>query len=344
MHAVVLDRTGDLDVLEYRAVEDPVPQPEEVIVRVRACGVCGRDLIDRRGGFPAMKLPAILGHEFAGEIVAVGSRAGAFREGDRVANLHRPYCGECATCHAGELPDCERAWQSFGHTVPGGYAELVAAHYRALVRVPFEVDFVHAAPAGCTAAVALRALRHEAALRLGEWVLITGASGGVGVHAIQLAKLLGARVIAATSSPEAKGEALARAGADHVVVADGAFHDAVRQHSGGGVDVALELTGSATFSSALRSLRPRGRLVVVGNIRTEKISLNPGALILFSQRLIGSHGYTPEDLEDCFAFMRRGALTMMVHQTLPLTEAREAHRLLADRKTIGRVVLVPLED
>ena len=205
MHAVVLDRIGGPEVLEYRARRrSQTPEPDEVLVRVRAAGVCGRDLIDRRGGFPAMKLPAILGHEVAGEVVAVGGAVTRFGVGDRVANLHRPYCGDCDRCQEGESPDCTESWQSFGQTVAGGYAETVRAHHRSLVPIPDAVSFVDAAPLGCTAAVALRALRHEGRLTLGETVLVTGATGGVGMEAIQIAKHLGARVIALTSSPDTK--------------------------------------------------------------------------------------------------------------------------------------------
>jgi NADPH:quinone reductase-like Zn-dependent oxidoreductase len=342
MHAVVVDRTGGTEVLDYREARDPEPGPSEVVVRVRAAGVCGRDLIDRRGGFPGMKLPVILGHEFAGEIVAVGANAADFSVGDRVANLHRPFCGQCARCQEGDTPDCTESWQSFGQTVDGAYAELVVAHPRALVRIPEGIDDVHAAAVGCTAGVALRALRHEASLRLGETVLITGASGGVGTMAIQIAKLAGATVIAGTSAPEEKGDLLRRLGADHVVsTADARFHESVNAVSRGGVDVVLELTGSATFSGALRSLRARGRMIIVGNIRTEKVAVNPGGLILRSLRIGGSHGYTGRDLEDCFAWMKAGRLEMVVNRTLPLAEARAAHELLEGRNAPGRLVLVP---
>jgi len=343
MHAVVLEQFGGPERLSYRQAPEPEIGPEEVLVRVRASAVCGRDLIDARGGFPAMQLPAILGHEFAGEVLAVGTSVRDLRPGDRVVNLHRPYCGDCRNCAAGASVDCERAWQSFGHTVPGGYAERVAAHQRALLTFPPEIDFAEAAPVMCTAAVALRALRHQAGLTLGEQVLITGASGGVGVAAIQIARALGARVIALTSN-DGKSERLKQLGADEVVVSPtGEFHDAVRGKSGGGVDVALELTGSATFASALRSLRPRGRMVVVGNIDTGRVSVNLGAMILYSYALFGSHGASHRDVADCFELMRRGALRSIVDRKLPLERAAEAHRLLAERRAFGRVVLVPGE-
>jgi acryloyl-coenzyme A reductase len=341
MHAVVLDQFGGPERLTYREASEPEIGPEEVLVRVRASGVCGRDLIDARGGFPAMQLPAILGHEFAGEVLAVGDAVRELRPGDRVVNFHRPYCGECRNCVAGASVDCERAWQSFGHTVPGGYAERVAAHHRALFKFPSGIDFADAAPVMCTAAVALRGLRHHGRLSLGEQVLITGASGGVGVAAIQIARAIGARVLAVTGN-EAKSERLKELGADEIVVSpNGDFHDAVRRVTNGGADVALELTGSATFASALRSLRARGRMVVIGNIDTGRVSVNLGAMILYSYSLFGSHGASHQDLADCFDLMQRAALRTVIDRQLPLERATEAHRLLAERKVFGRVVLVP---
>lgn len=343
MRAVVLDQPGGPERLVPRDVPDPAPVEHEVLVRVRAAGVCGRDLIDRAGGFPMMKRPTILGHELAGEVEALGPGVTEVAVGDRVVNLHRPFCGTCSSCLAGEAVDCERAWQSFGHTVDGAYAQRVVCHERALVPLPADIDFVPAASVGCTAGVALRALRHEAELQLGETVLITGASGGVGMAAIQVAKAMGARVIAVTSSA-AKEARLRDVGADHVVVsADGAFHDAVRAVTDGGhgADVALELTGEPTFASALRSLRRRGRLVLLGNITMERLRVNPGAVILWAHRIRGSHGFTARDLADCFDLMRSGRLEIVVDRTLPLDQAADAHRLLADRAVVGRVVLVP---
>jgi acryloyl-coenzyme A reductase len=343
MRAIVLRQTGDPEQLVPGELPDPTLQPEDVLVRVRASAVCGRDLIDRRGGFPLMKLPTVLGHEFAGEVVALGAAAAAsgLKEGDRVINLHRPSCGACRRCISGEPILCERAWQSFGHTVDGGYAELVAAHHRALVKVPPSIPFEVASTLMCTAGVALYALRARGRLMLGETVLITGASGGVGVMAVQLARRMGARVIATTTS-DGKVEALRDLGAQEIIVSpDGKFHDEAIHRSDGGIDLALELTGSATFASALRSLRRGGRMVVVGNIETAKVQINPGALIVYGHSIMGSASCTQQDVEDVVRLVEKGELVPRVDRVLPLEQAAEAHRLLAARAVVGRVVLVP---
>lgn len=343
MRAIVLRAPGEPSQLRLEQIPDPIIAPEDALVRVRAAAVCGRDLIDRRGGFPMMKLPMVLGHEFAGEIVALGAAASAsgLSVGDHVINLHRPSCGVCRRCLAGDIILCERAWQSFGHTVDGGYAELVAAHHRSLVKIPASIPFEVASTLMCTAGVSLHALRTRGGLALGETSLVTGASGGVGVMAVQIARRMGARVIATTTSP-GKAQALSDLGAHEVIVsADGRFQDEARLMSDGGIDLALELTGSATFVGALRSLRRGGRMVVVGNIEASRVELSLGALILYGHTLIGAASCTTQDMADVLRLVESGELLPRIDRVLPLAEAATAHRLLAERAVVGRVVLVP---
>jgi D-arabinose 1-dehydrogenase-like Zn-dependent alcohol dehydrogenase len=184
----------------------------------------------------------------------------------------------------------------------------------------------------------LRALRRHGALESGQTVLITGASGGVGIHAVQVAKILGARVVAVTSS-EAKSEAILRAGADDVLVAKGPFHRDVLARAE--VDLALELTGAPTFNSALRSLRTGGRLVLVGNLTGERIDVNPGYLIVRELSIAASAGATRAELAEVFDWAADGRLRPVVAERLPLAAAREAQTRLQQKSIIGRQVLVP---
>ena len=341
MRAIVLSHLGGPEALEYREAGEPQIGPGEVLVRVRAEGVCGRDLIDRRGGFRGIKLPVILGHEFAGEIVRAAPGVTEFAPGARVSNLLRLGCGACGSCLRGETPICERAWQSFGQTRDGGYAEYVSAPVTTLVEIPSAVSDVEAASVACTFGVALRALRTVGKVARGERLLITGASGGVGIAAVQIAKAMGAEVIAASGS-EKKRAALVEAGADEVVIdTEGHLHEAVRRIVPRGVDAALELTGSPTFSSALRSLTNGGRLVLVGNILAESIKFNPGAVILFGYQILGSAGCTRADLEEALAMVAAKTVRVHIQATLPLERAAEAHQLLEGRAATGRIILVP---
>jgi NADPH:quinone reductase-like Zn-dependent oxidoreductase len=159
--------------------------------------------------------------------------------------------------------------------------------------------------------------------------------------AIQIAKGIGAEVLAATSSSSKRG-ALLEVGADEVLVDDGQeLHRKVRAVAPRGVDAVLELTGSPTFAASLRSLRHGGRVVVVGNIPTEAVKINPGAVILYGLEIRGSAGCTRIDLEDAFTLLATKKIRVVLHAVLPLAEAARAHRLLAERAVVGRVVLVP---
>ncbi len=338
MRAVLIREPGGLDKLELVEVPAQHPGDGQVLVRVRAAGVCHRDLLDRQGAYPFMKRPVVTGHEFAGEVVEVGPGAG-LSVGDRVVAMHRPPCGRCDECRAGEEVRCTQSVYSFGLTVDGGYAEFVVAHAAALVPLPPSVPFEQAAFLHCTAAVALRALRHRARLQAGETVLVTGASGGVGIHAVQIARILGARVVAVTSK-EAKVEALRAAGADDVIVAAGDFQREALARTGG-ADVALELVGAPTFNSSLRSLRGGGRLVLVGNVTATRVEVNPGWLIMREMAVVGSLGASARDVRDVLDWVVRGRLRPVVAATLPLAEARAAQERVARQDVVGRIVLVP---
>jgi D-arabinose 1-dehydrogenase-like Zn-dependent alcohol dehydrogenase len=337
MRAAVIREIGSLELVDDWA--EPKAGPGQVVVRVAACGVCYRDLIDRAGGYPFMRRPVVTGHEAAGTVEAVGAGVREFAVGDRVATGLRAPCGACAACAAGEEVRCQASPVMYGITVDGGYAERMVLWASSLVRVPDGVDLQAAAMLNCTAGVALRMLRRHARVVAGETVLITGASGGVGVHALQVARILGARVIAVTSS-EDKVARLEELGADVVVIArDAGWHKEVMAK--GGADVALELVGAPTFNAALRSMRMGGRLVIVGNVTQERIEVNPGYLISRELSVAGSMGASKPELAEVFGWVRDGKLRPIVAARRPLSEAREAQAALKDKGVVGRQLLIP---
>ena len=339
MRAAVIREIGALELVDDWA--EPRAGAGQVVVRVAACGVCHRDLIDRDGGYGFMRRPVVTGHEVAGTVEAVGDGVRGFAVGDGVVTGLRAPCGECAACVAGDEVRCQASAVVYGITVDGGYAERARLWASSLVRVPDGVDLAAAAILNCTAAVALRALRRHARLAAGETVLMTGASGGVGVHALQVARILGARVVAVTSSAD-KVERLRALGAGEVVVArDAGWHKEVMARTGGGADVALELVGAPTFNGALRSLRLGGRAVVVGNITTERVEVNPGYLIARELTVAGSMGATRAELGEVLGWVRDGKLAPVIAARRPLGEARAAQAALKDKSVVGRQLLIP---
>jgi acryloyl-coenzyme A reductase len=342
MEAVVLRAFGDSNNLRLESVPEPTCGPGEVLLRIRACGVCYHDIINRRGHLPRTSVPAILGHEVAGEVVEVGPGVAGWRVGDRAATLQRLCCGVCPTCRSGRPTLCKRDARFFGEEIPGGYASLMAAPVLGLGHVPEGLSWEAAATACCTTGTALHVVRTRGRVRRGETVLITGASGGVGLSAVQLARLDGARVLAVTSSAS-KVEALEAAGAHEVIVSPGLeFAAEVKRRTGGeGVQVVLEIVGSATFAQSLRSVASGGRVVVVGNLVTCDVAVNPGLVIVKELEIIGAFATDQVELEQALQLTASRAIHPFISEALPLADASVAHTRLEQRGVAGRIVLVP---
>ncbi len=326
--------------LGYEVSDEPIPNPtgDAVVVAVDACGVCHRDLLDRAGRFPFLRLPVTPGHEAAGRVVAVGPEVSSFRVGDRVGTMHRDACGRCPSCLRGETSLCEGAGWVLGILADGGYARHLVVPESALFSVPPGLANAEAAVMHCTFGTAYRDLKRLGGLEAGERVLVTGANGGVGAAAVQIAARLGAEVVAAVRD-ERHRSFLLGLGAHHVVVDPG---EGLHKHAAvGRVDVALDTVGAATFNGALRSLRIGGRLVVVGNIAPEKVALNLGYVITHGLTIRGGSGATRRDMAELFALHEAAPLRVAIDRELPLARAEEAQRLVRAGGLSGRVVLVP---
>ena len=341
MEAVVLEAFGVPENLRVRQVPDPSPGEGEVLLRVEACGVCFHDVINRRGDLPRTSVPAILGHEVAGEVIEVGSGVEGWSVGDRGATLQRLHCGDCGHCDDGRNSLCKEDTRFFGEEIPGGYAAYMAAPVAGLGQVPSGIDWPVAATACCTSGTAVHVVRTRGKIQPGETVLITGASGGVGMQAVQLARHDGARVIAVTSS-ERKVDGLREAGAHEVIVTNElCFSRQVRDLTDEGAQVALEIVGSATFDQSLHSLAPGGRLIVVGNLETRPVPVNPGLVILKELEIRGAYATTHQELQQAFELLLTGVMRPWVSEVLPLADAWRAHERLEARDVTGRLVLSP---
>jgi acryloyl-coenzyme A reductase len=345
MNAVVLRELGGPANLQLQRMPEPRPARGEVLLRVRACGVCHHDLIARRGDLGPLPLPAILGHEVVGEVIELGDDVTGWKIGDRAATLQRMSCGECAYCRQERNSLCKVDRRFFGEDIRGGYASRMTAPASGLSRVPESLSWPDAATVCCTTGTAVHVCRTRGRVTAGETVLITGASGGVGLQAVQLCTHDGARVIAVTSSAS-KVDALRAAGAWEVVVArDLEFVDAAKEITRGeGVNVALEIVGSATFTKTLRCMAPGGRLVVVGNLDTGTFQLNPGLVIVKELEILGAYATTRGELGVALELTAAGKVKSCVSEVVPLGEAARAHFRMENREIAGRVVLTPPEE
>jgi len=344
MQAARLVKPGE----PLRIEELPVPQPgaDEVLVRVAACGLCGTDLhLAVAGDIPVERTPITLGHEGAGTIAALGRDVKGLREGDRVALFPAAYCGACRFCRQGRESLCE-ASKVYGMARDGALAEFVVAPARAVIPMPAGVPFEIGAIVTDGVATPFHALRRRGALRAGETVAVFGC-GGLGTHAILLARLTGAARVAAIDVDPA---ALARAralGADVAIDArEGDPSKAIRAAFGrGGVDLAIECVGSqATVEAAVRALDKCGRAVLVGVGMARPVLPPLLAFVGREQSVLGSFGMDRADIEDLFALIGAGRLELSgsISARYPLAQADAALQHLA-QKTAGvvRVVVTP---
>lgn len=340
MKALVIKEFGGPLIAEDVPV--PQPGPDDALIRVRACAVDQFDLTIRDGKFPAAKTPIILGHEIAGVIESVGANVDNFQPGDRVTSTLYLTCGRCRYCLTGRETICADFKGYIGIHTPGAYAEYTTIPTVNLVKIPESISF----PQGSVLANAIgtphHALTKRARLQPGEHVIVTGAGGGVGVHAIQLAKMMGAFVMAVDIGEE-KLSLARELGAD--IVFDGSKGDfsetACEWTNGEGVEVVLELVGTKTFESSLKSLSRGGRMVIVGSHTGTELEASPQAMIANEWEILGSRNVSKRELAEVVALVAAGRVKPIVTGTYPLEEAEALHQKLRKQEIIGRVVLEP---
>ena len=338
MKAVTFRDFGGPQVLQVAEVDRPDPGPDDVLVRICAAGICYHDVLSRGGRIPG-KPGRILGHEIAGEIVAAGADVAPMRSGQRVVIYQRLFCGTCRYCLSGRQDLCRNS-RVLGEEGGGGYAEFACVPARNAIPIPDGVEMSAAALAVCPIGTSVRATLGVARTEPGQVVLITGAGGGLGLHQIQVAKSVQARVIAVTSSRD-KAEIVRDAGADEVIVApDLKFSAEVwRLTAKQGADVVLENVVTGTFGESLRSCAQQATVVVLGNIGAQRVELDPGLVIMRRIRIAGSGNATFKDVRVALHLLATGAVKPFIGRVLPFPQAAEGHALMERRAVTGRVVL-----
>jgi 2-desacetyl-2-hydroxyethyl bacteriochlorophyllide A dehydrogenase len=342
MKAIRLVKPGH--PLEMQDIPVPTPGPSDVLVRVKAAGICHSDVHYRAGKSVVKPLPMTLGHEVAGVIEAVGVAVSSFTVGDRVCLHYLATCGACEYCHAGNEQFCTSG-AMIGKYRDGGYAEFILMPARSVIRLPDEVTFEHGAIMMCSSATSLHAL-NKARLRAGETVAIFGA-GGLGLSAIQLAKVMGAGQVLAVDIQPAKLELARQFGAVPVNAADADPVQQINRLTGGrGVNVALELIGlPQTMRQAVQCLAIKGRAALVG-ITEKSFEVAPYHEILNKEaEIIGVSDHLAQELPLLMNYAREGKLDLrpIVSRTVPLdagaiNETLDALEVFGGE---GRVVIVP---
>jgi NADPH:quinone reductase-like Zn-dependent oxidoreductase len=341
MTAMVLREHGGPEVLRLEQLPVPEPGPGEVRVRVRAVSLNHLDIWVRKGG-PAFKLeyPHRLGSDIVGTIDALGPGS-VGQVGGRVVVQPGLSCGRCAQCLGGHDNLC-RFYRILGENAQGGYAEYVVVPQVNLAPYPERLDFPQAAAAILPFLTAWQMIVHKGRVQLGDQVLVHGAGSGVGVAAIQIAKLFGARVIA-TASTAGKLERARGLGAD--VTIDYTQQDFVAECKAltdkRGVDVVIEHVGGEVFAHSIRAVRAGGRVVTCGATSGFHPAIDLRHIFFRQVEVLGSTTGSKADLLAVLGHVAAGRLHPVVHAVMPLAAAQDAHRMLEARVAFGKIVLEP---
>src|SRR6185503_6513248 len=322
MQAIQVSQVGGPEVLIPAELPVPTPKPNEALVQIKAAGVNFIDVYIREGRYPT-PVPFVNGQEAAGVVTEVGSEVTTLKPGDRVAYT----------------------------SALGSYAEYATVPATHLVKIPDELDFEQAAAAMLQGMTAHYLVHSSYPLKKGETALIHAAAGGVGNLLVQMAKQIGARVIATAGSAE-KAQLAREAGADECIVyTEADFETETRRLTdGAGVHVVYDGVGKATFDKDLNVLRPRGYLLLCGGSSGavppfDLIKLSQQRSLFITRPTLAHYLATREDLEwrenDVLQAIARGELKLRIHKTYPLAEAAQAHQDLEGRKTTGKLLLLP---
>jgi alcohol dehydrogenase len=327
--------------LQRWELPQPALAPGHALVEVLTCGVCFSDVKIARGKMPfsdGLALPHVPGHEICARVIETDP-AGALATGALVVVYNVWPCGSCDRCRAGDEHICRAPRVRAGFTDPGGFQERMVVPLDRLLAVPDGVDPAHAAPMTCALGTAYRAVVTRGAVAAGVRVAVIGI-GGVGIHALQVARAAGGLAVGIDRSPAAL-DAARRLGLDAREADDPALARTLLDESGGqGYDVVVDTVGRpATLQTAASLLRPGGRIVVVGYAVGQAIELDSARLVLEEVEVVGSRYARRSEIEQAIRLVAEGRVQMIVDRVLELDQADEAFAALEAGEVVGRLVL-----
>ena len=340
MRAIRIHQHGGPEVLQLDEIEPLPPRAGEVTVEVKACALNHLDLWVRKG-LPnlTIEMPRILGSDVSGVIVETGEAATDVSVGEEVVVQPGLSCGRCVRCLEGRDNEC-RQYKLFGSQVDGGYTERLNVPVENLLPKPKHLSFEEAASVPLVFLTAWHMLVARARLRPGEDVLVLAAGSGVGIAAIQIAKLYRARVIATASTDDKLAKARELGADDIINYREQDFAKEVRRLTNKKVvDIVIDHVGKDTFGKSIASLARGGRLVTCGATSGPDVDIDLRYVFARHLSLLGSHMGGKHELAELLPFFDTGALKPVVDRVLPLEEAADAHRRLENREQFGKIVL-----
>ncbi len=345
MKAVVFEKHGGPEVLQYTDVPIPKISPTEVLIRVRATALNYNDIWAREG-VPGYELPFphISGSDASGVVEAIGSAVKNIKIGDEVIVSPCISCGQCTYCLKGKQLFCSsfREWGFRTGPLDGGEAEYAKIQASSVIPKPENLTWEESASLSLALGTAWRMLVVRAKIKPGDFVLIWGAAGGVGCNAVQICKLFNARAIAVVGS-DTKAKVVEDLGAEFIINRN--KHRVLREvrkiTNRKGVDIVFEHVGEATWQTSINSLKFGGTIIVCGATTGFKVQMDLRFLWNKQQNYLGSHGATPAETADAIEFVKSGDIKPMVTEILPLKEITKGLKILEEGEVIGKIVLVP---
>ena len=341
MKAIRIHKHGGPDVLDITDIKEPVMYPDEVLVRVKSTALNHLDIWVRKG-LPGVPLPIIMGSDGAGIIESIGDRVPDslnLKSGDEVVIAPIRFCGECETCKTGKNNLCPEFCIP-GENLNGVQTEYVSVQAKYIIKKPSALSLDEAAAYPLTSMTAYHMLIQKAQVKKGDWVLIYGASSGVGSIAIQIAKTYGANVITTVGSDE-KSKLAEELGAAHIInYKNESIARAVKQlTNGNGVDIVFEHTGASTWIDSIRSLKKGGKLVTCGATTGPIVKIDLRALFIKHQQLIGSTMGTLQDLYEINKLIEKGSVKPVIDTVFNFREIQKAHEYLEAGQQFGKIII-----
>jgi NADPH:quinone reductase-like Zn-dependent oxidoreductase len=340
LHAVRMHAAG-LENYVYEEAPDPVAGAGEVLVRVKAVALNHLEAWAAKAPPAKWDPPRLLGSDVAGVVEAVGESVRSCKPGDEVLLHPGVSCGVCVNCVDGRDNDCP-LYRLLGQGRDGGMAELISVPAVNVAPKPASISFEEAASIPLVFTTALHMMLTRAKLQIGETVLVNAAGSGVGVAAIQIAKLHGARVIASAGSDEKLAKARDLGADDGINYTTTSLANEARKLTGGrGVDMVVENVGTKIFEESVLALARNGRLVTCGATAGQDATINVTRFFLSQKSILGSFMGTKAELLRFLPYFADGRLKAVVDRVYKLSDAREAVRRMLQREQFGKIVLVP---
>ncbi len=336
MKAILLTRLGNTGNLTYRSIETPYPLENEVLIKVKYCGINHLDLLIKEGKRPGPKrFPHILGSEIVGIIAAIGNNRTQFKIGDAVTVYPWLFCGKCHQCITGNENICD-VGGTIGRTSWGGYAEYAIVPIRNLVKIPKKLTLDKVCASTLVATTAYH-LIDRAKIKDKSSVLVTGATGGVGMAVIQLLKNKKCKIYSTTSHNNKKNQ-LKKLGVEHIIAADN-FISEIKQLNPYGVEYIIDLMGGNVWSNAVEVLAKNGTLVFCATTLDGLGDVNIGSAFSRQINILGSYGGRIKDLKAVIKMLQMNKLKPLMDSVYPLKNASLALEKLSNQKVFGKIIL-----